>query len=87
MNDVTKATGLMAYFKREIEPRAIELADLMAERQGKKRIRIPVTIPIEVSGDSKEIKLWKTNVYIGGGVYKEKIGRTRVELYIPEWEI
>jgi hypothetical protein len=42
MNDIQPATGFLAEFKREIEPRMNELADLLADRNGKKRIKIPV---------------------------------------------
>ena len=42
MNDIQPATGLLAEFKKDIEPRMAELADMIAERNGKQRIKIEV---------------------------------------------
>ena len=53
MNDVQKSTGLLAAFKRDIEPRMDELADILAERHGKVRVRIDVKID---SGDDWEFE-------------------------------
>jgi hypothetical protein len=85
-NDITIPRGFSAYFMQQLEPRIKELADLTAANKGKTRIHIPVKTPIEVTDESKESTLWRSNTYLGGGIYKKRTGVTRIDLYIPEWE-
>jgi hypothetical protein len=66
MNDVSKATGFLAVFKRDIEPRMMELAEL---RTGKAK-RIPVkdvsTKKITVKFENGE-QDWEYESYTQGG--------------------
>jgi hypothetical protein len=67
MNDVSRATGFLAIFKRDIEPRMMELAEL---RTGKaKRIPVidePTTKKITVKYEDGE-QDWEYESHTQGG--------------------